>query len=146
MSGQFFFTLLNPAVAAILAVTFLVLWRKRSDQAYLAMLALAFLCCGIAFAVNDLLPSFESPASRIASNLMFFVAITSACVGGLMRVNARIPVRLFALTSATMAMTGKARTSNTSSKYSMIRSLSAMSASYRAADACESAKPVILRA
>ncbi|SEP96429.1 diguanylate cyclase (GGDEF) domain-containing protein [Devosia sp. YR412] len=104
MSGQFFFTLLNPAVAAILAVTFLVLWRKRSDQLYLAMLALAFGCSGVAFAINDLLPYFETPASRIAANLMFLVAIASACIGGLLRVGQPVPWRLFAGTSAICAV------------------------------------------
>lgn len=104
MSGQFFFTLLNPAVAAILAVTFLVLWRKRVDQTYLAMLALAFSCSGIAFAVNDLVPYFESPASRIASNLMFLIAVVSACIGGLLRVGQPVPWRLFAGTIAICAV------------------------------------------
>lgn len=104
MTGQFFFTLLNPAVAAILAVTFLVLWRKRPDQTYLAMLALAFFCSGVAFAINDLVPYFESWASRIVANLMFLVAIASACIGGLLRVGEPIPLRLFAISSATSAV------------------------------------------
>lgn len=104
MTGQFFFTLLNPAVAAILAATFLVLWRKRPDQSYLAVLALGFLCSGIAFAVNDIVPYFEAPLSRITANLMFLIAVTSACLGALLRVKAPVPVLSFALTSAVCAL------------------------------------------
>lgn len=98
MTGQFFFTLLNPAVAAILTATFLVLWRKRPDQGYLAVLALAFLCCGLAFVVNDFLPHFDSPLSRITANLLFFAAITAACIGALLRVGALTPVMLYIIT------------------------------------------------
>jgi diguanylate cyclase (GGDEF)-like protein len=98
--GHFFFTLLNPAVAAILAVTFLVLWRKRPDQAYLGMLALAFLSCGLAFAVNDLLPGFSTSASRVAANILFLTAIASACIGGLQRAGVPVPLRLFGVSIA----------------------------------------------
>ena len=104
MTGQFFFTLLNPAVATILTATFLVLWLKRPDQNYLAVLALAFACCGLAFAVNDFLPHFESPLSRIVANTLFLAAIASACIGALLRVGARIPVTLYAMTCVVCAV------------------------------------------
>jgi diguanylate cyclase (GGDEF)-like protein len=90
---------MNPAVSAILATTFLVLWRKRPDQAYLLMLAFGFLACGLAFVVNDLLPNFESFASRIAANALFLAAIVLACIGALLRVKAPVPVALFGAAS-----------------------------------------------
>nr|WP_314259104.1 GGDEF domain-containing protein [uncultured Devosia sp.] len=103
MTGHFFFTLLNPGVSAILVATFLLLWRKRPDQTYLGMLALAFLTSGLAFVVNDFLPGFDSILSRVAANLFFLIAITSACIGALLRVRARVPTGLFAITSLVCA-------------------------------------------
>ncbi|WEK05644.1 MAG: GGDEF domain-containing protein [Candidatus Devosia phytovorans] len=103
MTGHFFFTLLNPGISAILVATFLLLWRKRPDQTYLGMLALAFLTCGLAFVVNDFLPGFDSIASRVAANLFFLVAIASACIGALLRVKTPVPTTLFVVTSLASA-------------------------------------------
>lgn len=96
MTGHFFFSLLNPALSAILAATFVALWRRRPDQTYLGALALTFLSCGIAFIINDFVDPFDAPASRIASNLLFLIAVVAASVGALLRVKARIPVLLYA--------------------------------------------------
>jgi diguanylate cyclase (GGDEF)-like protein len=104
LTGQFFFTLLNPAVAAILSATFLILWRQRRDQAYLAILAVAFCCSGLGFVVNDFMRPFEAPVWRIASNLFFMTAVVCACIGALLRVKARIPVTLYAIICALCAV------------------------------------------
>lgn len=95
MTGQFFFTLLNPALALILAPAFLVLWRKRPDQTYLGLLVLTFISTGLAFAINDIVPHFNAPLSRATANVLFLTAVASACIAAMQRVGARIPVTLY---------------------------------------------------
>lgn len=99
MTGQFFFALLNPAIALVLATTFILLWRKRPARRHLLYIGIAFICCGLAFAVTDFLESFEGPVLRILSNAMFFAAILLACLATLERAGARFPVISLAVIS-----------------------------------------------
>ncbi len=104
MSGQFFFSLLNPVVTAMLATTFLLLWRKRPDQTYLAVLSLSFFACGLAFVANDFMQPFDSPLSRIVANVFFLAATVGACIGALLRARVAVPFRFFAVVCALCAV------------------------------------------
>jgi len=104
LAGQLFFELLNPAIAAVLTATFLLLWWSKPTQKHLLLLGIAFLCYGLAFVANDFLDEFEGPGLRIAVNCLFLGAVLSACVSALMRVRARVPVLAFVTTCAICAV------------------------------------------
>lgn len=89
---------------AMLATTFLLLWRKRPDQAYLVVLSLSFFACGLAFVANDFMQPFDSPLSRIVANVLFLTATVGACIGALMRAKVDIPIRFFALVCSLCAV------------------------------------------
>ncbi|WP_127752594.1 GGDEF domain-containing protein [Devosia sp. 1566] len=99
MTGEFIFALLNPALSAVLGLTFLLLWRLRPNHDYLCVLALAFVCCGAAFVANDFLQHWEGPGLRIVVNLLFTVAVGALCVSAMVRVGAPVPVAAFAATN-----------------------------------------------
>lgn len=104
MTGEFIFALLNPAIASVFTLTFLLMWGAKRNQAYLLLLGLAFLCCGLAFAAHDFLQPWEGPGLRIAVNLLFVLAAGALCVSALVRVRAPIPVATLAGTFALGAM------------------------------------------
>ena len=105
MSGQFFFALLNPALATVLATTFFLLWRKRPGRRHLLLVAIAFLCCALAFISQDFLQPFEGPILRIVTNSLFFAAILLACCSTLVRIDAPIPaIALTAISLVTGAL------------------------------------------
>ena len=104
MTGQFYFALLNPAIAVVFAVTFLALWRNSRSSLYLLLLAFAFLATGAAFAANDFLAQYEGPMLRIVVNLCFLIAVTSACASAIIRVGSPVPVASFAVISAISAV------------------------------------------
>ena len=99
LTGQFSFTLLNPAIALVLATTFFILWRKRLQRPHLGLLAFAFFACGLAFVAQDFLAPLEGPVLRIAANGLFFVAIVAACAAALTRAHIAVPAKLIGLIS-----------------------------------------------
>lgn len=97
MTGQFFFALLNPVIALVLAVMFFILWRKRPARRHFMFVSIAFACCGLAFIAQDFLQPFEGPVLRIFANGLFFAAILLACCSTLIRIDAPIPAVAFTL-------------------------------------------------
>ena len=95
MSPLFFYSLINPAIAGVLSVTFACLWLFRPGEGYLALLSGSFFCCGLGFIANDFLQVVESPGLRLLVNTLFFAAGMGACVSALDRARAPVPAVTF---------------------------------------------------
>ncbi|MFD2648763.1 GGDEF domain-containing protein [Devosia albogilva] len=91
MTAQFFYSLINPAIAGVLSAAFAALWLFKPGEGYLALLAGSFLLCGFGFAANDFLLFLEGPALRLVVNGAFFAAVLGVCISALDRVRAPVP-------------------------------------------------------
>ena len=96
MTGQFFFTLLNPLFAFGFAAIFGLMWRRWPRQTYLVPLTCAFLCSGLSFVGQDFLVPWHEQTGRLLANAMFLASIALVCSSALQRVGIAAPVRLFA--------------------------------------------------
>ncbi len=103
MTAQFFYSLINPAIAGVLSAAFAALWLFRPGEGYLALLAGSFLLCGFGFAANDVLMFPEGPVLRLVVNASFFAAVLGICISALDRVRAPVPVLGYAAVYALVA-------------------------------------------
>lgn len=100
MTFELAFSLLNPAISLLLAVTFFGLSRRRPSYRYPSLLALAFLLGAVAFMANDFLRHFDGPGLRIFLNALFWLAVLVACSSALVRIGAQIPATAIVALSA----------------------------------------------
>lgn len=93
MDAEIFIALINPAMLAIFAAAFMLLWLHQRRHRYIALLAVGMLALAGGFLLNYFAP-FGIAASRIVSNLLFVgggVALVAAVLG---RYGRRPPLRL----------------------------------------------------
>lgn len=103
MTAQFFYSLINPAIAGVLSAAFAALWLFKPGEGYLALLAGSFLLCGFGFAANDLLLFPDGPVLRLVVNASFFLTVLGICISALDRVRAPVPVLDYAAVYALVA-------------------------------------------
>ncbi|MFN7127420.1 MAG: hypothetical protein ACK4M8_16130, partial [Allorhizobium sp.] len=96
MSGQIYFSILNPVIVAIFGGMFLFFWQRWRAHNHLALLALAFFVSAIGFIFYDLSPLNSEPLSRLISNAAFVAAIFAACAAAFLRAGVAIPAKTFA--------------------------------------------------
>lgn len=98
MTGQFFVSLFNPAVALLLAVAFFFLWSYRKDRPYILFSAWGFMACAVGFFVQDVAPLPDFGASKMLSNGMYYATVILLCAATISRRGAALPLRLWAVT------------------------------------------------
>lgn len=72
MTGQFFISLLNPAIGLLFAVTFFLMWLNRRE-AYIAYAASAYVATALAFLIQDMAPVLPMELQRLPANLCFLL-------------------------------------------------------------------------
>ena len=96
MSGQFFFSLLNPMVAFFIAGVFALLLRRWPNHTHLFPVSLAFAYLGLAFLTQDFHLLAVPGRVNFAGNVFFVSALLLACCGALVRAGVTVPMRSFA--------------------------------------------------
>ncbi|MFN7055969.1 GGDEF domain-containing protein [Hyphomonas sp.] len=96
MDAQLVIALLNPALGTLLAVTFLLLWMKQREQAYLLVAAAAFGGMGLGSLFLDVFPPLPLGGERFVANLLFLTSATLVAAAILMRRNLAVPVNVYA--------------------------------------------------
>jgi len=97
MTGQFFFSLLNPMVAFFIAGAFALLLRRWPGHAYLLPLSLGFAYVGLAFLTQDFHLLSRPDGVNFSGNALFVAAVLLACCAVLVRARVRVPTRTFLL-------------------------------------------------
>lgn len=100
MGTNLFISLLNPAIALVLATAFVLLRFYRKDQSYLSVLALAYIASATGFLLQHFtLPVIGFELSRLLSNICFTLA--AFCLAGAIvaRFGRRVPYAAFAILS-----------------------------------------------
>ncbi|MHA6692635.1 GGDEF domain-containing protein [Devosia sp. A449] len=97
MTGQFFVSLFNPAVALLLAVAFFFLWSYRKDRAYILFSAWGFAACAVGFFIQDVAPLPDFGASKLLANGMYYASVTLLCAATISRRGAELPYRAWAV-------------------------------------------------
>ena len=72
MTGQFFISLLNPAIGLLFAVTFFMMWLHRRE-AYIAYAAGAYVATTFAFLIQDMAPVLPMELQRLPANIAFLL-------------------------------------------------------------------------
>ena len=80
MKTGLFISLLNPAIALIVACAFLLLWLYQRNRRYLAVLALGYAASSVGFLLQYFTLPVGLPVSRLVSAISFAVAVS--CVVG----------------------------------------------------------------
>ena len=80
MKTGLFISLLNPAIALIVACAFLLLWLYQRNRRHLAVLALGYAASSIGFLLQYFTLPVGLPVSRLVSAISFAVAVS--CVVG----------------------------------------------------------------
>ncbi|KKB09628.1 GGDEF domain-containing protein [Devosia chinhatensis] len=91
MSGQFYFSLLNPAIALTFATVFLMLWRRFPDRHHLIHVVFAFALCAIGFTVRDFPVFLNELSTRLVANFAFIGSAMLACGAALALASRTIP-------------------------------------------------------
>lgn len=103
MSGQIYFSLLNPAITAIFAAVFLFLWKRWQQRGQLLLLAASFTLASVGFAFYDLSPIPNEQLARLVSNFSFVMAIALMCAAAFVRAELRVPIRQYVVIIAATA-------------------------------------------
>ena len=82
MKTGLFISLLNPAIALVIACAFFVLWRYQRQRPYLAVLALGHAASAVGFLLQYFTLPIGLPVSRLISVICFNAAML--CVSGAM--------------------------------------------------------------
>lgn len=99
MSGQFFISLLNPAIGLLFAVAFFLLWLQRRER-YVAFAAAAYSVSALAFLIQDVGPALPMELQRIPSNLGFLITGILFAAAIIRRYGLPVPWRAMAITAA----------------------------------------------
>ena len=100
LETNLFISLLNPAIALVLATAFVLLRLYRKDQPYLSVLALAFLASATGFLLQHFtLPVVGFELSRLASNMSFTLAALCLASAIVARYGRQIPYAAFGILS-----------------------------------------------
>jgi len=86
-----FIALLNPAISAIFAGGFYLLWRHQRERPYIAMLAAAYLASACGFMVQYFTLPIGLAPTKVLSNVLFFATAYTMAVGVLGRFGRRPP-------------------------------------------------------
>lgn len=72
LTGQFFISLLNPAIGLLFAVAFFMMWLNRRET-YIAYAAGAYVATASAFLIQDLAPVLPMELQRLPANIAFLL-------------------------------------------------------------------------
>lgn len=72
LTGQFFISLLNPAIGLLFAVAFFMMWLHRRET-YIAYAAGAYVATASAFLIQDLAPVLPMELQRLPANIAFLL-------------------------------------------------------------------------
>lgn len=99
MSGQFFISLLNPAINLLFAAVFFLLWLQRRER-YVAYAAGAYCASAVAFLIQDVGPVLPMELQRVPSNLGFLLTGALFAAAIIRRYSLPVPWRAMAVTGA----------------------------------------------
>lgn len=100
MSGQIYFSLLNPAIAFTFAAMFFVMGRRFPNQQHFPLIGSAFALSALAFILQDFPLIGDEATAKLLSNAIFVACVITACSSALVRVGAAVPRWRFGLISA----------------------------------------------
>lgn len=100
MPGELLFNLLNPAIMAVFATVFGVLWIQRRREPYLLVLSVAFTCGALGFLLMALLLPPGTPEWRLLPNALFFTAVALLCSSALLRLGIAVPMAGYGFAAA----------------------------------------------
>lgn len=72
MTGQFFISLLNPAIGLLFAAAFFMMWMNRRET-YIAYAAGAYVATAFAFLMQDVAPVMPMELQRLPANMAFLL-------------------------------------------------------------------------
>lgn len=99
MSKSIFIALLNPAISAIFAGGFFLLWRQQRDRHYIGVLAISFLAVAFGFLLQNVTWPPLVAASKLVSNALFLAGACAIAIGVLGRFRKRPPYVMLGLIS-----------------------------------------------
>ena len=100
MKTGLFISLLNPAIALIVACAFLLLWLYQRNRRHLAVLALGYAASSIGFLLQYFTLPVGLPVSRLVSAISFAIAV-SCVVGAVLASRGRkVPYAAMSILSA----------------------------------------------
>ncbi|BCH22256.1 GGDEF domain-containing protein [Mesorhizobium sp. L-8-3] len=91
MGKGIFIALLNPAISAIFAGGFFLLWRHQRDRRYIRVLAFSYLAGVTGFLIRGVTPPIGGETAKLISNAFFLVAGHMLAVGVVGRFGRRPP-------------------------------------------------------
>lgn len=98
--GQFYFSLLNPAIAVVFTLVFFLLWLRWPARHYLLLLATGVFLSGCGFVLLDFDLPMNLQAKRFISNASFTLCIFLCCCAAFTRVGLKVPVMTFTVITA----------------------------------------------
>lgn len=91
MGKGIFIALLNPAISAIFAGGFFILWRYQRERRYIGVLALSYLACTCGFLLQCVTLPVGTELTKLASNSFFVITAYTMAAGILDRFGRRPP-------------------------------------------------------
>ena len=105
MSKSIFIALLNPAISAIFAGGFFLLWRHQRERHYIGVLAISFLAVACGFLLQNVTWPPLVASSKLMSNASFLAGACAIAIGVLGRFRKRPPyVSLAVISFACLAV------------------------------------------
>ena len=99
MTGQFFISLLNPAIGLLFAAAFFMMWMNRRET-YIAYAAGAYVATAFAFLMQDVAPVMPMELQRLPANMAFLLTGALFAAAIIKRYGLPVPWREIAVAMA----------------------------------------------
>jgi len=99
LTGQFFISLLNPAIGLLFAAAFFMMWMNRRET-YIAYAAGAYVATAFAFLMQDVAPVMPMELQRLPANMAFLLTGALFAAAIIKRYGLPVPWREIAVAMA----------------------------------------------
>ncbi|MGL3823383.1 GGDEF domain-containing protein [Sphingopyxis sp. R3-92] len=99
MTGQFFISLLNPAIGLLFAAAFFMMWMNRRET-YIAYASGAYVATAFAFLMQDVAPVMPMELQRLPANMAFLLTGALFAAAIIKRYGLPVPWREIAVAMA----------------------------------------------
>lgn len=91
MGNGIFIALLNPAISAIFAGGFFILWRHQRERRYIGLLAFSYFAAACGYLLQSVTLPFGVALTKLASNTFFVVTACMMALGILGKFGRKVP-------------------------------------------------------
>jgi len=91
LGNGIFIALLNPAISAIFAGGFFILWRHQPERRYIGMIAFSYVAAACGYVLQSITLPFGVALTKLASNTFFVIAAYTMALGILVKFGRKVP-------------------------------------------------------